>query len=326
MVQKKRNKKCNKESYVNQDASKLTPSQASVLSYLLLNYRVSQIASIKGCSTAYIRKVRIKLREMGLLSKVTLPYQSVTNVTKKDKRVHANHWTIELIRPISDYYIKNMVNKSFLLDGHRVRCFSKSVIVQCEKGFGVNGVDENSAYAESERYWGRYFIKLENELKTIIVKERSKNITATFSEIATEDSKISKSCYDVGKRIFIYDPDDGKFRFSTDWSLKQEHEAHHAIKNKEDSENFNYFYDDIKDRPDYDEFIIDILDNGKKLPKLSEFSKILYSMMRQTKEMQFHNKETAAGLNSIVTYVKSQLPQEKIKDELPIKGVPDYVG
>ena len=303
---KNRNKKRNQEGCVCQDnSSKLTPAQAEIYTYLDIQaLTVSQIASRRGCSPQYIRKVRKQLRDLGLMSKVAPPLSrkgvDSATIATKNRRLHAQKFRIELIKPISENYYKKHIGHVLPIDGNNVQCFEKVICVQAkEKSF--YGIDEDDALSKSLEYWNRFFIKLENYFDVVIIKPRRENITMTYAEWATEGCELSEECEKRAERIRIFSKEDGKLRYTTDWSNLYEREAHHHRTGKEDSETGNRFIEDVLDHPES--------------PTYTQLVKVVHLVANQTSEV-------SAGLNAIV---KSQIPkkEESVSEKFER---PDYIG
>jgi transposase-like protein len=295
----------------------MTQTEKKILKYLEDGKTVKQIAAKHDCSTAFVRKVRIKLRNAGLISKVTESVtktggESVTpvtkNVTKPDDsvqcRLHAQKFRIELIKPIDERYKKN-INKIFQIDGHDIQCFSDTVCIQAREHFDFYGKTEDEAIALSLEYWDSLFLKLENRIETMILKDQKMNITQTYAEWATTPCELAKECAKRDYEIRIY-AKDGKLRYTTDKSLKFEREAHHHITGKKDSETGNRFLNDVLDHPE--------------VPVYSEMINLLGSTLETLRAQGKQNELTATALHGITEYLKNQLPQKepeepKIKPE-----------
>lgn len=289
----------------------LTKTEAEFLHYFNdLGYTVSQIASRRGCSKQYVRKVRLKLSKSGWLRKVAPPplnppEDCATTATKRGDtsigdstiRLHAQKFRIELVKPISKKYLTKKAGLVFSLDGNNVQCFNSVVCVQA-KNKSFNGADEDSALEESMDYWYRFFARLENDLGVLFMKNRKQNIKQTYCEWATTNSELARECEKKAKRIRIYAMDN-KLRYTTDWSKTHEHEAHHFLTGKEDSEVGNRFINDVLDHPE--------------APTFTQLVKVTLLIAQQ-------QKEASAGLHSIINLLKP------INEENMEGGRPDYFG
>lgn len=316
---KARNQKRNQKGAKDQhQPPRLTMAQSEIL-YMLRDEHltVQQIASRRGCSDRFIRKVRADLRAMGLLSLV--PFRMVPEGggphnhrnqkrnqeaprDSKDKRLHAFKFRIELIRPIPEEYLKRHAKKWLWVDGHFVQCFSECILVQGRKDFGVCGETEEEALAESIPYWFRFFHKLEHEFNLLLVKNRKGNITLTYAEWGTMPSRLSEEARKEGKKIYVYD-DNGKLMFHCDVSFLHEHESHGSAAGITYSEDINGFLKDIMQ---------------KRPPKASELAHCVMALSLRHHDVvdMMHalteqNKETAAAL---FTLLKSLQPGPSRKE------------
>lgn len=221
----------------------------------------------------------------------------------KDRRLHAQKFRIELIKPINEAYLKKNIGKVLTIDNNDVQCFEKVICIQAiEKSF--YGTTEDEALSASMDYWMNFFRRLENDLNVKIIKSRKQNILMTYAEWATENCELSKECEKRANRIRIY-AIDGKLRYTTDWSNLHEREAHHHKTGKEDSETGNRFIEDVLDHPES--------------PTFTQLVKIVKIISEQ-------NKETATGLNAVVQLLKNTLPQNNFNSELKPIEKPSYVG
>ena len=309
----KRNQKRNLGGCVSHGKSqKMTPRQAEVLAYLQTEgLTVAQVAARRGWSKQYVRKVRVQLRNYGLLSKVAPPPLSLggdlaTPATKseglpiKDRRLHAQKFRIEILKPVPARYVREVAGKVLKVDDNDVQCFEGVVCVQAAVGRDFLGVDEDAALESSMEYWMGFFVRLENVLGVRILKSRKQNVTMTYAEWATGPCELSRECEKRAERIRLYALD-GKLRYSTDMSLGPEREAHHFRMGKGDSEVGNRFIEDVLDHPE--------------APRFSELVKVVMLLARE-------NREAAAGLHSVVELLR---PSGVVKERV-LRGRPDYVG
>lgn len=301
-------------SFVDKGTINLTSTKKDILQYLNNGFKVSQIASIKGCRKCYIRKIKRELQKKGLIRDLvpdtgggygTTRYQTGTktlNSSNKKKiseiRLHAQKFRIELINPISENYLKNYIGENFRIDNNFIQCFKKSILIQSkEKSFNSN--TEIEAISLSMDYWYNFFIKLENQLKTLLLKDRKQNINMVYYEIATTNCDIARKCEQLGDPIRIY-ASDRKLRYTTDWSFTHEREAHHNQTALEDSERINLFIKDILEYPEnlkISKLINCVGSNTQHITKiLTIFDKLLLntaSNQQSTPESEKNDKQKA---------------------------------
>jgi len=308
MTQKSDNQKDNQTTtFCHGVFPKLTKVESEIWGYLSIeNLSTSQIAMRRGCSKQAVNKIRKKLQQKGIETKKVAPpprdpTTSTTFSPKKRIRLHAQKWRIKL-KDASGEYLKEKCGKSFTFKGQLVQCYEKVILVQANVEFW--GVDEDDAAFESLKYWGSYFILLENDLGVSIWKDRRQNVRMTYAEWATAPSDLAEATERRDRRVRIFAPD-GKLRLTTDWSDLHEHEAHHAVTGKEDSEIVNRHLDDWMRNPQ------EVL--------FSELVKSHNATVSEVGEIAVHLKEAAAGLNMIIKL--SQLKKDGIKDDIKDDGI-----
>jgi hypothetical protein len=270
----------------------LSAAKAEIYAMVALEgMTVSQIATRRKCSRRYVRKIKKELTDLGLFRNVVPPPPQDPGTPgtseRAQRRLHAQKFRIELVRPISQRYLKDSVGSCFKLDGNDVQCFQEVICVQA-KDKSFFGDSEEQALDSSMEYWNRFFVRLENQLKVLILKDRRQNIRMTYHEWATGPCELAEECEKRGDPLRIY-AKDGKLRYTTDWSSLHEREAHHAKTGMQDSEAGNRFIEDVLDHP--------------AAPKYTELCKIVESIA-------LHNAEMAAGLNAVVKLMKGPEQQE----------------
>ena len=309
MSEQKRNQKRNQNGCVYHGISqKLTKAEAEICTYLEIEgLTVAQVASRRHCSKQFVRKVRKKLQNSGLFSAIVGAQpkrggDSATSATKK-VRLHAQKFTISLNLP-GRKYLECHVGKVFSVDSNDVQCFEGEICVQAkDKEFW--GETEELALAESLKYWWGFFRILENDLHVIILKNRKQNIEMSYAEWATAPSGLSEECENRNDRIRLF-ADDGKLRFTTDWSDLQEHEAHHYRKGLKDSKTANRFIADILDSPE--------------APTFTQLCKVVGALAET-------NTESAMGLKAVIELLRPEKPKVEPEKDLKKGGErPFYVG
>lgn len=298
-------KKASEGSFCQDRCGPISPAQSQIL-HMKANEGLTnaQIAARRGCSKRYVQRVVKELQDRGALSGwFAPPHEQLPQGSRTPRtiRLHAQKFNIDLIKPISESYLKNRPGKIFRLEGHSIQCFPEQVTIQAKKGFCFYGQDESEALELSLEYWNRLFIKLENDLQTMFLKDRKQNITQTYQEYATEGSELSLECEKKGQRLRIW-AEDGKLRFTTDMSKGYEHEAHHHRTAKPDSEQGNRFINDILDHPE--------------APTYSQLVKVLGIMASHEAEMMGTLKE----------FTKLLKPNIEKEEPETMKGRPEYIG
>jgi len=273
-----------------------------------------QIAIRRNCHVSAVYKILGKLRKRGLLSRVPKGgrmgvEKSGTTFRPRQRliRLHGQQFHIKILHSDKRYLkVLNSCNR-LDVDGNTVMLYPDSVEVYGKNDFYSEDVDK--ATAKSMDYWTRFFYRLENDLKILIVKSRSQNIKVVSSHYAEVENELARDCNIKAERIKVFARDDGKLWFLIDNSLNlNEAETVHPGTAKSDmGEVIKPFFNDLR------EFGL----RGGVPPTLSQ-------LMSLVAEVVAVNKETASGLNALVNL---QSPQEdKIFDVNNLGGKPDYLG
>lgn len=228
-------------------------------------------------------------------------------------RLHGQEFNINILYKDEKY--KQILAKTNILniDGNSIRLYKDSIEVYA--GCSFFAYDVQKATAKSFEYWNRFFVRLEHDLKIIIQKNRCQNIKLVNSHYAETNNELSKDYEVKGDRLNIYTNEDGKLWFTIDNSFNlHEMETLHPTTSKPDMQEVKRIFNDIRDN---------------KPPTLSEIMQLIKEMADINKEAGITNKETAAGLNSVVQLMKSNIPGTKHIESQDIKekgARPEYVG
>lgn len=215
----------------------LTNAEKEVLDMITIKfYSLKQMQVIRKCSRQAVYKIVKSLKKKGVLN---LGLQAVnkneSSCQPNQVRLHGQEFNIKLIWQDNRY--QELINKSnvLYLDGHTIRLYSNSIEIYAGEGISFYGEDSDRAYKKSIEYWNRFFIKLEHEIKAIIIKNNCKNIKEVNWHFARGDSEICENARETGKRIRVYCPIDGKLAYLTDESFRgREDETVHPITAKID--------------------------------------------------------------------------------------------
>lgn len=297
----KGNKKGCFSGYQHQDLTKIEQEVLHLLTYEFLTRK--QIALRRQCSRQAIDRIIRNLKKKGVLNKAN------KSVVKNDStmqhgnhpiRLHGQEFNIKLL--FKDHRYNDIMKKRsnvLYVDGNRVHLYKNSLRVFSGHSFYAD--DCRKATAKSFKYWDKFFVRLENDLKIIIIKPRYQNIRVVNHHYAEVNNELSKDCEKKGEKIRVYTNDDGKLWFTIDNSFNlHEAETQHPETAEHDGDNVKRHFNDIRDN---------------KPPTLSE-------VMVLIKQLTEQNMETAAGLNAVV---KLMSPVEKRVNELE-KRRPDYIG
>ena len=229
--------------------------------------------------------------------------------TKRTFRYHAEEWNIQIIWKGEKY--KRLLQKGNILnvDGNTIRLYNSSIEVY--SGHSYFGENINELIRTAIDYDNRLFTRLESELDIAITKERTLNKKLVKAHIADLNNEVAKDYSTNGEELKIKGTDDGKVWFIGDYSLnKLEGEYIHPKEHKEDSIKVTKHLNDFRDNDP---------------PTISELMSVLKQQITVNAESTNIMKEQAAGLNSVIQFLKSQLPKE-IKIDKNQNSLKEYVG
>lgn len=316
---KKREVKRGKKS--GRGALELSPQQKEILNLLTEEYLVpKKIAVIRGTTKDAVYKTINKLKKKGYISgdsyrgykKLKPVHGMIENMIEHKKgiiRLHGQEWNIKIIAKSQAYERARKLGNHTIIDDNTVRLYTDSIEVYSEKDF--LGETAHKATSRSLVYWNRFFNKLEDIYKILIVKPRKHNIKLVNAHYAEEGNELAEECIINHERVKIYTKDDGKLWFLLDDSFNlKESETVHPETSKQDMEDvLNPFFNDLRE----------IYQENKEIPKMSDVLKLI-------KEATEQNRETATGLNA---FAKLLLPNQQERKEGPIERRPegvDYIG
>ena len=297
---------------------KTTKTEKDILFLLTTEYlTIKQVAVKRGCSIQNIYKIVSSLKSKGVLNKTFFKVENSEGyIQPKQKiqpnqqiRLHGQQFRINIL--YVDHRYKEILKKSNYLeiDGNTIKLNRDSVEIYSNTSFFAD--NPQKATARSMEYWTKMIRRLENDLNLILLKPRSQNIKIVKSgEYAEINNELAKECHKKTEKIRIYTNDDGKLWFMIDNSFNlHEMETVHPETSQPDIENILKHFNDIRDHDP---------------PTMSEIMMIIKDLSTQHQEMILINKETASGLNSLVEYMRSQLPKDYV--DITPKEKPDYFG
>ena len=296
------------------DISKLSPTEKEILSLLTDDcLTIKQAAIRRKTSIQAVYKIVTQLKDKGAitrcLKRVEKEGGGIQPFNQKI-RLHGQQFKINILFMDHRYHkIRDKCN-TIDIDGNTIRLHSNKLEIYSHASFYAD--DVATATADSMKYWQRILHKLEHDLKIILVKPRAQNIKLVkVGHYAETNNELAKECEQKAHKVNIHTTEDGKLWFTVDNSFNlHEAETLHPQTAKEDmQEAVRPFFNDLRDhRP----------------PVLSDIMGVINKMAQTLQDQAEVNKETAAGLNSIVTFVKSQLPDPG--KEIRPKDRPDYMG
>lgn len=305
---------------------KLTPAERDVLGLLTKRFMTpKKIAVRRKCSQQAVSKIISSLRKKGALkhgcdrvveSRPTpQPSQPSFPVESHLIRLHGMEFNVKILD--SSVYYSKILKKcnKVVVDGCTVRLYKSSVEVYgTDKSFF--GETPQMASSRAFAFWDRFFVRLENDLRVVLVKSRCQNIRLVSQHFSETANEFAVECERNKERIKVHTRDDGKLWFTIDNSFNlHEAETLHPKTSKRDME-------DVV-QPHFN----DLRDNESFLP--SQVTQVLHDISVQNKralEMfealarsQINASDQFAGL------VKALKPR-KPKGSRRSRSIPVYIG
>lgn len=200
--------------------TKLTKAELEVLNLITDSYlTIKQVSLKRNCSVQAIYKILSKLRKKGAITrglKKVENFQPTIQPFSKI-RLHGQEFNIKIIWQDNKYQTILQKSNLIYIDGNTIRLYGNSIEIYSGHNFFAE--NEQIATRKSLDYWRKFFIRLEHDLKIILVKPRSANIRIVNQHYARTDSELSESAIERGERLRIYAVEDGKLAFTTDDSF-----------------------------------------------------------------------------------------------------------
>lgn len=220
----------------------LTPAEKEVLHFITEEFLTpKQIQLRRKCTRQAFYKILKSLKQKGAINtglrKVDNFEAPVNLVNHQAIRLHGQEFNIRII--YQDHNYGNRLSKSNIIyiEGHTIKLYRSSIEVYAGEGISFYGDNAQEAFSKSLVYWKKFFVRLENELKIILVKPKSQNIRIVNQHYARGDSEVYANATDHKEKIKIFAKEDGKLAFITDDSFGfNEDEAVHPKTAKPDRE------------------------------------------------------------------------------------------
>ena len=300
------------------DTDGIPPIQTEVLHLLTKEFKTpKEVAVSRKTSEKAVYNIIQKLKDKGLLTgssyrgfKSTdgVPMGGVQKYDKHFVRLHAQEFNVRILEQ-GDFYKKVLMSGNLMpVDKQGVRLYRDSLEVYAYKGFDFTGQDEDEASSKSIRYWSRFFHKLENRLRIVVVKDGYCNIRQVKGEFADVNNEIAGE-YNVRKaKLRIFASEDGKLAFEVDesWNVG-ELESKHGSTAKQDIYKARKQLTDWRDNdpPTLTEVM------GVLAVSVAVFDKKLVSVVEVINASAVVNRETADGLNAVVKLLQPGKDEEK---------------
>ena len=275
----------------------LTPVQNEVF-YLVTQKGLTpqQIAKRRNTKVRAVYSILEKLQKLGLIRKEiqqvhffdTRSPPQVNFLEKKELknraekiRLHGQQYRLNILES-SPFYERVLTKCNTLtIGGETIRLHKNSVEVYSKEDFW--GMEPKETTQEAEVYFNRLFRVLENDLKIVLVKDRSQNIKKCANHYAMTNNKIAQFHRTNLKENLRVKGEDGKTRLITDNSDGlDELEGIHPVTAQTDTEKIQTFYNEIMD--------------GKSLNP-SDVMACIYSLGNNVEKVQTQLHEIANAMN-----------------------------
>ena len=163
-------------------SQKLSSQQSEILYLLTKEYLTPKKIAIKrGTHISAVYKIINKLKKKGALNGTSnrgYKKKLSTTIIKKPKslksfkkyiRLHAQEWNIEILYKTNFYEELRQKGNSLTIDNNKVRLYKNSIEIYSGKDFCAEDVQR--ATSLSFQYWDKFFTRLENYFKIIIIKK-----------------------------------------------------------------------------------------------------------------------------------------------------------
>lgn len=296
---------------------KLTLVEREVLHLLTEELLTIKKAALRRqTSVRNIQKIAKKLREKGLLKGSSQSVRLIDGSSEPTNlngiRLHGEQWLIKIIQR-NDIY-KEKIGKHIIIDGNTIRLHRDVICIYSTQSFF--GSDTWASTAKSIDYWNTFFVKLENELKLMLVKPRTQNIERVKAEYAQIRNGLAIQCEREAEKIRIRTREDGKVWFTIDnsFNLREAETQHHETSQMDMQNVVEPQFNDLRDYARI---------TGEMPPVPSQILSMLYEQARQSTEMNKHVLEIGAAFNVILKGPGVQQEAELPKDQRPLN---DYFG
>lgn len=217
----------------------LTEAEKEVLKMITEEFLTpKQIQIRRKCSRQAFYKILKKLKQKGALN------SGLQQVDKTDApvnlqpiRLHGQEFNIKLLFQDQNYQKALERSNLIFLEGHTVKLYRNSLEIYAGEGTSFYGDTAHDAFSKSLIYWKKFIVRLENDLKVILMKPRSQNIRLVNQHYARGESEVYAHATEKKERIKIFAQEDGKLAFITDDSFGfNEDETVHPLTAKPDRE------------------------------------------------------------------------------------------
>lgn len=332
---------------------KLTRTETEVLSLLTDEFLSPKKIAIRRKTTARAVQMIISiLRKKGALNTANKATEKKPSLFRDDLRrsdgffissgqsshyirLHRQEFRVRLLFRDERYVaVRNKANV-IVVDGNTVRLDKDSVEVY--SGHSFVGDDVTRVTAESFRYWGRFFVRLEQELKVLLVKAGHQNVKLVNHHYSEVNNELAKECNVQADKIRVYGTEDGKLWFLIDnsFNLSEAETVHPQDAARDMADVVRPFFNDLREnRPgtlsDVVAVIGEIARSSREVSEKNEQIAALLKLMANTLQTTIEvNKTTTDQLQLIVSLMlAAQTSNSDLQshDDSVSKEKQDYFG
>jgi DNA-binding CsgD family transcriptional regulator len=301
---------------------KLTSAESEVLYLLTKEFlTVQQVAIRRKTTTRAVYNIRKRLIEKGVLNIVNQAISpveikvhktgGVSNEYEHPIRLHGEQYHIKIIQ-CDDRYRKlvSQGSKKIEIEGNTIMCYRNTVEIYSNSSFF--GKSPNECDSKALSYWSRFIVRLEQEIKCILMKRSHMNISRVKAEYAETNNEIAKTAIKEHDKVRVVG-EDGKVWLIVDNSFNfNECETVHPKNSKQDMQDtVQPFFNDLREN----EYI-----------PLSELSQIMTKMSKNLNELTHAVKANAMTINTLLKMMGSSGSDQQLHTSTQREKRPDYLG
>lgn len=202
----------------------LTQAESEVLKLITEEFLTpKQIQLRRQCSRQAFYKILKNLKNKGAintgLQKVDKTEGLVNQVNQQLIRLHGQEFNIRIIYQDQNYQRALSRSNIIYIEGHTIKLYRSSLEVYAGEGISFYGDNAQECFSKSLLYWKKFFTRLENQFKLILIKPNTQNVKLVNQHFARGDSEVYKNATEHKEKIKIFAKEDGKLAFLTDDSF-----------------------------------------------------------------------------------------------------------
>lgn len=287
----------------------ITKRQSEIYNLYIKEYKtIKQIATRLNISVQAVYKILKKLKNKGILSRFPQEIKNSekggcchysTSVSYGKIRLHNEQFKIIPFYKSKDYKI----NKRIMIDSNTIITYKNCIMIFSNTSF--YGKTETEAEHKAQRYWNRFFIRVENDLNVLFLKNRKQNIKRVYAHYAEVNNELAQEAIKTKQKI-RFKAEDNKSWLIADFSNKRpELETVHPQTAFIDMQTIRPFFNNLRNDP----HILDKILNT--INQLAEQNKLTATELNITTK----------SLNTLITLVSPNKPKETGIN----RKIPDYI-